>query len=179
MAIRALVPGSTVTLECALIDEEVPANNPVTGQTIIASVRRLSDDKWWDFVASEWDTVAGGYANLGAEHKQTLTDELDGSYSYAWNQQTADAGVVREYRVYYRVTSAGGWLNVVADDRLQFQGPTALVTQETHARAAYGVAADTSANTIKVYDGPDPASANLLYTLTRTQVGNVFKYVRT
>ncbi len=107
---NTVVPGSTVTLSLSLEAVGTPANNPVTGATTEVSIRRLSDDKWWDFTANagdgEWDTVAFG--SLGPEHKQALTDKGDGSYEYDWDQASADASATRTYLMYYKVTVDAG-----------------------------------------------------------------------
>lgn len=112
-------PGATIQLECSLVNREPLTAAAVTGETLVVSLRRLSDDRWWDFVAGEWDVVAD-YASLTADHQGALTDKGDGSYSRAWDQQVADGGVEREYRAYYRVTSAGDWQHKTAEARLGF-----------------------------------------------------------
>jgi len=97
-------PGSTVTLTLVVLDEDTPSNNPVVGLSPTVAIRRTSDDAWYDFVAQEWDAVAN-YGSLGAEHKQALTDNGDGSYSYQWDQSAADGGVERTYLMVYEVPS--------------------------------------------------------------------------
>ncbi len=111
-------PASTLTLACSVVDDLTPANNPITAETVVLSLRRLSDDKWWDFLAATWDTVAFG--SLGDEHKQAMTDKGDGTYEWDFNQTTIDGGVEREYLAYYRVTSAGNFQNRVWQDHLVF-----------------------------------------------------------
>lgn len=103
MTIHA-APGDTITLICPVIDQNTPTNNPILTQSPTVAIRRTSDDKWWDFVASAWDVVAN-YAALGAEHKKALTDKGDGSYEYDWNQATADASATRTYLMAYEVPS--------------------------------------------------------------------------
>jgi len=112
------LPGKTVALTLKLIDNTTPANNPIIGYDCEVSIRRLSDDKWWDFSNSEWDTVAFGA--LTADQKQALTDKGDGSYEYDWNQATADASAEREYEMHYKVTSAGAFQNTVGKDHWIF-----------------------------------------------------------
>jgi len=104
MEIIGRQPGEMLTLTLTILDENTPANNPVTGQSPTVAIRRTSDDKWWDFVAEEWDTVAD-YGSLGNEHKQALTDNGDGTYSYDWNQATADGSAERTYVAVYEVPS--------------------------------------------------------------------------
>jgi len=111
-------PGQTVTLSLELVDNVTPANNPVTGETCVVSIRRLSDDKWFDFVAVAWDTVAFGA--LAAEHKQALTDKSDGTYEHDWDQATADGGVARAYEMHYQVTSIGDFENMVSKEQWVF-----------------------------------------------------------
>jgi hypothetical protein len=108
------------------VDEDTPENNPIIGATIVASIRRFSDDKWWNFSDGTWDTVA--FSALTSDHKQALTDKGDGSYEADWDQQAADGGVERQYRVYYEVTSAGNFLNRIAADVLTFTTLGTVVT---------------------------------------------------
>jgi len=96
--------GTPQTLVLNVEDEDVPANNPVTGQTVTVAIRRSSDDKWYDFVAVIWDTFAS-YTAIGASNKQALTDKGDGTYAYQWDQTAADAGVVRDYEMVYEIPS--------------------------------------------------------------------------
>lgn len=117
-------PGDIV-LRLSIIDPVTPANNPVIGETSEVSIRRLSDDRWWDFVASAWDVVAD-YASLGAEHKGALTDKNDGSYERDWDQIAADGGVDREYLCYYKVTSAGDYQNHIEQEYLIVQSEAGI-----------------------------------------------------
>lgn len=96
-------PGSTVTLSVYIRDEVDPTNEPVTGQAVTVSVRRRSDDRWWDWVAGAWDVAT--WVTLGAEHKATMTDQGDGSYERTWDQATADASVQRDYDVVYAIAA--------------------------------------------------------------------------
>ncbi len=96
--------GSTQVLLLTITDENTPANNPVIGQTATVAIRRLSDDKWYDFTANAWDTFAG-YDDIEASNKQALTDRDDGSYGYSWNQATADSSAERQYQMIYDVPS--------------------------------------------------------------------------
>ena len=96
-------PGTTVILSLAIRDEDTPANEPVTGQIATVSIRRRSDDAWWDFTAGAWD--AATWATLGAEHKGALADQGDGTYERAWNQATADASLNRTYEMVYEVAA--------------------------------------------------------------------------
>lgn len=50
--------------------------------------------------------------------------------------------------------------------------------REIRYRSCMGVVTDTGDGTIKVYDGPDPAGANVLFTLTKTTVGDQDTWVR-
>lgn len=126
------IPGATIILTENLVDTYVPANNPVVGQTVLVSIRRASDGKWFDFIAVAWDTVAFGA--LGAEHKQVLADNGDGSYSVAWDQATADASAERFYQMHYHVTSVGAYLNQVDkgewDFREAYRSPTAAANAD-------------------------------------------------
>lgn len=151
MAEHSYLVGKTVTLSCALADNNTPANNPVTGETVTVSLRRFSDDKWWDFVAGEWDVVA--FASLAAQHKQALTDKGDGSYEVDWDQATNDASAERQYLAYYKVTSAGDFLNRVTTDVLTFAAVAQAVDtllSNTHGAEQWGGAAGTGANTVTV-----------------------------
>ena len=119
MAVQMRAPGETVTFVLSLVDLYVPANNPVTGETGTIAIRRLSDDKWWDWVAEAWDVVAN-YAALGAEHKTALTDKGDGTYEKDWDQSAADAGAERQYVASYEVTSAGDYLGRMDHEHWHF-----------------------------------------------------------
>jgi hypothetical protein len=110
--------GANIVLSCTIEDSNTPANNPIISAVVVASIRRFSDDKWWNFTDSTWDTVT--FAALTAEHKATLADKGDGSYEADWNQATADASAERQYLAYYKVTSAGNFLNRVTTDVLTF-----------------------------------------------------------
>lgn len=110
-----------VTLSLFLSDDNTPANNPVTGYTCIASIERLSDNKWWNFVGNTWDTVAPG--SLAANNKLSLTDKSTGEYAGSWDQYAADGGAAGTYAVWYRVTSAGTFQNRVDCDLLVFSLP--------------------------------------------------------
>ena len=68
------------------------------------------------------------------------------------------------------------WDELKADHEIP--GSLAVAMQELHARGAFGIVADTDAGTVKIYDGV-PGESPLLYTLTRTKVGNVYTIVRT
>lgn len=50
--------------------------------------------------------------------------------------------------------------------------------REVRFRSCMGVVTDLGDGTIKVYDGPDPAGANVLFTLTKTTVGDQDTWVR-
>ena len=108
MAVQMRAPGETVTFVLSIIDLYVPANNPIIGETATVAIRRLSDDRWWDWVAEVWDVVAS-YAALGAEHKTALTDKDDGTYEKDWDQSDADGGAERQYVATYQVTSVGDY----------------------------------------------------------------------
>lgn len=127
MNIVTAVAGDTAArLALSIIDEQTPSNNPVIGQTPTASIRRLSDGKWWNFVASTWDTVAA-YSGLGTEHKQALTSQTDGSYATTWNQNTADAGAEADYEVVFEVAS--GMYEGIDHEVWQFRTPVTISTQ--------------------------------------------------
>jgi len=68
------------------------------------AIRRTSDDKWYNFTSGEWDTV-GGYGDLTSDHKKTLTDNNDGSYSCTWDQGVADGGMERTYIMVFEIAS--------------------------------------------------------------------------
>ena len=93
--------GETVEFIFSITDTATPANNPVVGESPTVAVRRASDDKWWDWVAEAWDTVAT-YAALGAEHKASMADD-DGTYSVEFDQSAIDGGLARTYVVVYEV----------------------------------------------------------------------------
>ena len=133
-----IAPGETVILSLAIRDEDTPANEPVTGQTATVSIRRRSDDAWWDFVAGAWDVAT--WATLGAEHKGALTDQGDGSYERSWNQATADASATREYEMVYQVAAGG------------YQG----MAYETWKFDLMGVATEAKQDTIIATGGPGP-----------------------
>jgi hypothetical protein len=117
-------PGEALTLVVDLNDQAAPVSNPITGEDVEVSLRRLSDDRWYDFVADAWDVVAD-YASLGAEHKQAMTDKLDGSYEYDFDQAAADGAAPRVYHAYYRVTSVGTFEDRKGEDVLTFAWPGA------------------------------------------------------
>jgi hypothetical protein len=121
------LPGATIPLVLRVIDDNTPANNPVTGLSGIVAIRRAADDKWYDFVAGEWDTVAG-WESLGAEHKQALTDKGDGSYAYAWDQAAADGSAEGTYEMTYAVTAGEGYLGRQAGEEWRFtrEAPSAV-----------------------------------------------------
>ena len=50
--------------------------------------------------------------------------------------------------------------------------------REVHARACYGFVTDVSDGTVQVYDGPDPATSALLFTLTKSEDGDQSTWVR-
>jgi hypothetical protein len=106
--------GSTVLLILGLVDNETPANNPVTGYTCVVAIRKVSNDTWYDFGVNAWDVVSGGYGSLASANWGALTDKGDGSYSRTWNQETADAGATEKYVMHYKVQSAGAFQNRVS-----------------------------------------------------------------
>jgi len=109
--------GSTVLMRLYVMDPEVPANNPVTGQSATVSIRRTSDDKWWNFLTTAWE-VRANWAALVAGNKQALTDKGDGSYSVSWNQATADGSADREYVMVYCI--AAGTYQGMDSERWRF-----------------------------------------------------------
>ena len=126
--------GSVAYLSAHVIDDDTPANNPVTGETVVAAVRRESDGKWYDFIATTWDVVAD-YASLGAEHKLTLTDNGDGTYSGAWDHSAADASTEGVYTAVYDPTSAGDYQTRMRSEAFAFDNvaETALAGYEAAA----------------------------------------------
>lgn len=129
------VPGETVTLVLAVTDDEDRTNEPITGESPTVAVRRTSDDKWYDFVATTWDVVAS-YAALGAEHKQALTDKSDGSYEYDFGQATIDASVERTYEMVYAVPG-GTYQGITYETRIfTLEVPGAVWTADLVAQEA-------------------------------------------
>jgi hypothetical protein len=127
------LPGATIPLVVRVIDDDVPANNPVTGLSCTVAVRRLADDKWYDFTANAWDT-ASGYGSLGASCQQALADKGDGSYAWLWNQGSADAGAENDYEMTYAVTASGVYVGRQAGEGWRFTRETAgAVWEETQA----------------------------------------------
>jgi len=112
--------GDAVNLILRVTDEDTPTNNPVTGLTATVAIRRLSDDKWYDFVGATWDTIAS-YAALAASNVQALTDETDGTYSVEWDQSVADASAEREYEMVYEVTAGTGYVGRMAAESWHFE----------------------------------------------------------
>jgi len=108
-------------------DEDTPANNPVTGLTCQVAIRRLSDGKWYDFVANAWDTVAS-YGSLAASNVQALTDNTDGTYSVEWDQAEADASAEREYVMTYEVTAGTNYVGRMDSDEWFFNAPVGTAT---------------------------------------------------
>jgi hypothetical protein len=105
--IECTTDATAVPLVADILDERVPANEPVTGQAMTVAIRRLSDNKWWDFVALAWDTFTT-YALIEASNKAAMTDSGDGSYFYLWNHHAADPGATADYVAVYCVPS-GTW----------------------------------------------------------------------
>jgi hypothetical protein len=89
---------ATVQLSLAIRDEGTPANDPVTGEAPTVALYRVSDGAYYDFVSGLWDAVAD-YASLGAEHLEALTDEDDGTYTYAWTRPTGAGVYIAIYEV--------------------------------------------------------------------------------
>ncbi len=116
---NTVLAGTTVPLVLRVVDDNTPANNPVTGLSAVVAIRRIADDKWFDFIAGEWDTVAD-WGSLGAEHKQDLTDKGDGSYAYMWNQAAADSSAERTYEMTYAVTAGVGYVGRQAGEEWRF-----------------------------------------------------------
>lgn len=116
---NTVLAGTTVPLVLRVVDDNTPANNPVTGLSAVVAIRRIGDDKWFDFIAGEWDTVAD-WGSLGAEHKQPLTDKGDGSYAYVWNQAAADSSAERTYEMTYAVTAGVGYVGRQAGEEWRF-----------------------------------------------------------
>jgi hypothetical protein len=110
-------PGQTVVLSLSLIDNVTPANNPVTGETCVVSIRRLSDDRWFNFTTWDWDAVA--FSSLTSANRQDLADKGDGSYQVEWDQATADAGATRTYCMYYRAVG-GAFASMVTQEEWDF-----------------------------------------------------------
>jgi hypothetical protein len=121
---KVRLPGSNVALAVSIVDNAAPANNPVTGLAIVVSVRRVSDDQWWNFEAFRWDIVPGGYASLTADHKGILTDRLDGSYSRCWDQAAADNSAISDYVATFEITTPGDFQGMVSHERWVFTGDT-------------------------------------------------------
>ena len=132
------LPGATVPLVLRVIDDNVPANNPVTGLSCTVSIRRLADDKWYDFSVGSWD-AASGWGSLTAAGKQALVDKGDGSYECLWNQGAADGGGEGEYEVTYAVASTGSYAGRQAGETWRFTRETAGAVWE-QAQAAHTTA---------------------------------------
>ena len=130
------LPGATIPLVLRVVDDDMPANNPVTGLSCRVAIRRASDDKWYDFGAEAWDTV-GGWGSLGAEHKQALADKGDGSYAYAWEQAVADGSAEGDYEMTYAVTAGAGYVGRQAGEEWRFTREAAgAVWEEAQAEHA-------------------------------------------
>ena len=113
------LPGATIPLVLRVIDEETPANNPVTGLSCSVALRRACDDKWYDFATGEWDTV-GGWGSLGTGNLQALADKGDGSYAYEWDQAAADGSAEGDYEMTYAVTAGTGYVGRQAGEAWRF-----------------------------------------------------------
>lgn len=80
---------------------------PVTGLAADLAVRRIgSSTVWYNWITGAWDSGLTE-ATLGAEHRTSLTDNGDGSYTKAFNQATIDASANQTYLFVYRVTTVG------------------------------------------------------------------------
>ena len=119
--------GTTQTLILVIIDEDDPTNNPVTGQSPTVAIRRLSDDRYYDFVAGTWQ-VAVSYSALLTSQLQALADEHDGSYAVAWDQAAADGGVSRDYEMIFAVPS--GMYRGIAHEQWSFVEGMTLTAAE-------------------------------------------------
>lgn len=117
------IPGATVPLVLRVVDDNTPENNPVTGLSAVVAIRRAADDKWYNFVAGEWDVVAG-WENLEPEHKQALADKGDGSYAYAWDQAAADNSAEGVYEMTYAVTAGDPYAGRQAGEVWRFTRET-------------------------------------------------------
>jgi hypothetical protein len=167
--------GDTAALiVCEVKDERIPANEPCTGLAVTLTIQRVSDGKFWDWTASEWDTVAT-WAALGSEHKTAMTDGKTGWYYKAWNQATADTSAEADYVATFCIASGNyqGMERTLLHFRLD-----ELRMEESHAKHCCGVLTDSGDGTVKIYDGPDPDEDNLLFTLTKTEDGDQDKWVR-
>ena len=122
------VAGSTVTLVADVVDQVTLSKNPVTGQAPTVAIQRLSDDKWFDFVAVAWDTFAS-YSLIGASNKQALADEGDGSYEYEWDQEAADAGSERIYEMTYEVPA--GDYQGTTEEQWNFRASASVLLNRT------------------------------------------------
>lgn len=143
-----VLPSNSVAyLSLAIDDSGTPGNNPVTGATVVAAIRRESDGAWWDFSASEWDVVAD-YASLGPEHLQTLDDNIDSTYSKAWDHATADPAAQDAYSVVYQVTAGVGWVNRWAQETLVFEDVALDVWERDLAAYEATMAAGTKAGEV-------------------------------
>jgi len=95
--------GSTVTFVLSIFDAETQENNPVTSVTnAYVIIKRMSDGKYYNWTNNTWDTVSN-WSSLTSDHKKTLTNNDDGSYTTSWNQQSADSGNEADYIVIYYV----------------------------------------------------------------------------
>lgn len=104
MATFQYYPGQEVLLSLSILNAPGVSPSPVVGESATVSVRRLSDDKWWDFTGEVWVTAAS-FAVLPAGCKQFLVDKLDGNYEVLWDQGAADGSVDGEYQAVYQVLS--------------------------------------------------------------------------
>lgn len=91
--------GDSVVLSLSIIDYNTPTNNPIIGENPTVAIRRLSDDKWYNFNTNSWDTYVG-YENISSLNKQNLEDNNDGTYTFLWDQSIAE-NVVNEYSMIY------------------------------------------------------------------------------
>ena len=111
------LPGETAYFVAEVVDGAMPANNPVTGQTVTVALRRESDDTWWNWTDEVWDSP-GTYVSWDAgeitDHKQALTDLDNGAYSASLVQDGTTASYVAIYEV------AAGAYQGMAQERWEF-----------------------------------------------------------
>ena len=117
-------PGEKITLHCFIRDTETPANNPIVGEDVRVSLRRMSDDYWWNFTSNIWENIVFG--SLTDDHKQVMTDRDDGSYEWDFDQEVVDGGVAREYEALYQVVSVGDYLGRADTDHLVFSSGSGI-----------------------------------------------------
>lgn len=140
--------------------------DPVTGLAVDLAVRRVgSSTVWYDWIAAAWDSGLTE-ATLGAEHRVTLTDNGDGTYSTAFDQATIDASANQTYLFIYRITTAGYESRTVEQVDFRLAGVSAVVASSASSTSA----ADEDALEVIRYD---PVTLSFVCTDSAGTVVNI------